>query len=115
YVQTSEQREIARQNREAYTTYPQLNPQGGQFDSRFAQQTRAIALDSMVNPQDYGGRPLGVKEAADFIAQVGTAGLQRAATQAIAPPSVNEENQVLKEQAAASVQSTPQQVATNVD
>lgn len=117
YVQTSERRELDRQTREAFGVYPQLNPQGEGFDARFSQQTRAIVYDSLINPQDYGGRGLGFREAADFIAQAGTAGQQqRAATNSAVPtPSVNEANQVQKEQAAASAQSTPQQVSQSVD
>jgi len=117
YVQTAQQREIDRDLRQAFTKYPQLNPQGGQLDKSFAQQTRAIALDSMMNPNDYGGRTLSYSEAADFIAQAGTAGQQRAATQAIPTPSVNEANQVQKEQAAAQAQSSSRQaeVAQSVE
>lgn len=115
YVQTAQQREIDRDLREAFTKYPQLNPQGGQLDRNFAQQSRAIALDSMMNPNDYGGKVLSYREAADYIANSGTAGQQRAATSAVPTPTVNEANQVQKEQAAASAQSTPQQVASSVD
>ncbi len=66
-AQTTEQREIERQNRETFVTYPELNPDAkDKFDSKFATQTRAVIYDSLINPQDYGGRPLGFKEAADF-------------------------------------------------
>lgn len=114
-AQQSERREIDRQTREAFTVYPQLNQQAGNYDARFAQQTRAIVYDSLINPQDYGGRPLGFKEAADFIAAAGTAGPQRAVATAAITPQVNEANQVQKEQAAAAPQATPQQVSANVD
>lgn len=114
YVQTAEQREIARQETEAFSKYPQLNPRGGQFDQRLSQQTRAIIYDSMINPHEYGGRPLSFKEAADF---VGTGSVQttQPAPQAVPTPAVNEANQVQKEQAAAQVPSVPQQVTQNVD
>jgi len=116
-AQQSEKREIDRQFREAYNTYPQLDPQGGQYDGRFLSQSRAIVYDSLINPQDYGGRSLGLKEAADFIAQAGTAGTQqRAATnQQVQTPTVNEANQAQKEQASAQAQSTPGAVAQNID
>ena len=114
YVQTAEQREVARQEREAFSAFPQLNPSGGQFDPRFSQQTRAIVYDSMINPQDYGGRPLGFKDAADYV-NSSMGGTMRPATPAIPTPSVNEQNQVQKEQAAASVQSTPVQVTQGLD
>lgn len=115
YVQTAQQQEIARQEREAFSAYPNLNPRGGLFDPRFSQQTRAIVYDSMINPQDYGGRPLGFKDAADFVAE-NTGQPTAAPVQATIPtPQVNEANQVQKEQAAAAVQSIPQQVTSNVD
>lgn len=67
YVQTSEQREVDRQNREAFASYPELNPTGGRFNTLFSNQTRAAIYDSLVNPQDYGGKPLSFKDAADFV------------------------------------------------
>lgn len=67
YIQTAEQREIERQNRETYSSYPELNPQGASFDYGFAQQVRATLIDSMVNSTDYGGRALNFKEAADLV------------------------------------------------
>lgn len=114
YVQTAEQRERARQDREAFTAYPNLNPQGGKFDPLFAQQTRAIVYDSLINPQDYGGRPLGFKDAADFV--VKSTGRAPSPTQAtVQPPTVNTQNQVQKEQAAASVQNQPRAEMQAVD
>lgn len=110
YVQTAEQREIERQEREAFASYPQLNPKGQSFDPKLSQQTRAIVYDSMINPQDYGGRPLGFREAADFV----TGGTQPSAP-AIPTPQVNAANQVQKEQAAAVVPNVPQQVTQNLD
>jgi hypothetical protein len=114
YVQAAQQNEVARQEREAFSAYPSLNPRGGQFDPRFSQQTRAIVYDSMINPQDYGGRPLGFKEAADFV-QESTGGAKAAPQATIPTPTVNEANQVQKEQAAASAPSVPQQATANVD
>jgi hypothetical protein len=110
YVQTAEQREVARQESEAFGAYPQLNPRGGSFDARLSQQTRAIIYDSMINPQDYPGqRPLTFKEAADFVS--GNRGQQ---TQASVPtPTVNAENALLKQQAATTVPSVPQQAFTS--
>src|SRR5258708_7860789 len=67
YIQTAEQREIDRQNREAWSAYPELNSGSATFDPRFNQLARAAIYDSMINPSDYGGRPLSYKEAADFI------------------------------------------------
>ena len=67
YIQTSEQREIDRQNEEAFDSYPELNPTGENHDVRFHNQTRALIYDSLINPQDYGGKPLSFKKAADFV------------------------------------------------
>ena len=66
YIQTSEQREIDRQNEEAFKAYPELNPSGSEFNTKFHNQTRALIYDSLINPQDYGGRPLSFRKAADF-------------------------------------------------
>lgn len=67
YAQQAEQREIERQNREAFGAYPELNPSNPNFDTRFSNQTRAILYDSMINSHDYGGRPLSFREAAEFV------------------------------------------------
>jgi hypothetical protein len=117
YVQTAEQREIERQEREAFAVYPELNPRSGQFDQRLSQQTRAIIYDSMINPHEYGGRPLSFKDAADFVSN--GSGRAQAPAQppvtAVPTPAVHAENQVQKEQAAVSVPHVPQQVTQNVD
>jgi hypothetical protein len=54
------------QEKEAYTTYPGLNPRAKNFDKGLYQRTRAILLDSMINQADYGNRELTLKEAADL-------------------------------------------------
>lgn len=67
YIKTTEEREIERQNQEAYNAYPELNPQAGdKFDKRFHQQVRGMLYDSFLNPAEYGGRPVTFKEAADL-------------------------------------------------
>lgn len=53
------------QEKEAYATYPQLKPETKGFDKELYRQTRAMLLDSMINPQDYEGEALTMKEAAD--------------------------------------------------
>lgn len=67
YVKSSEEREIERQNQEAFTAYPELEPGKEKFDATFHKQVRGILADSMFNPDDYSGRPLSFKEAADFV------------------------------------------------
>lgn len=68
YIKTTEQKEIERQNKEAFAAYPELNPNAKEtFDEAFHKQVRGLIFDSMYNPDDYGGRPLGFKEAADVV------------------------------------------------
>jgi hypothetical protein len=68
YTQVAEQREIERQNREAFTVYPELDPNKTEkFDKIFSNNTRALIYDSLINPQDYGGKSLDFKEAADRV------------------------------------------------
>ena len=67
YIQQQQQREEQRQTEEAYKAYPELNPKHDKYDVDLTKKTRAFLLDSMVNPQDYNGRPLTFKEAADVV------------------------------------------------
>lgn len=67
YVKSAEEREIERQNKEAFAQYPELEPGAKNFDGSFHKQVRGILADSMFNPDEYGGRPLSFKEAADFV------------------------------------------------
>jgi hypothetical protein len=54
------------QEKEAYADYPELNPNAKGFDKELFRKTRAVLLDSMMNPADYGNRELSLKEAADL-------------------------------------------------
>src|SRR3990167_6089343 len=56
--QTVQQYIETQQELEAYTSHPDLNPKAEQFDLELHKSTRAILLDSMFNPGDYGGRTL---------------------------------------------------------
>lgn len=67
YIQASEDREIDRQNEVAFKAYPELNPTSETHNKKFHNQTRALIYDSLINPQDYGGKPLSFKAAADFV------------------------------------------------
>jgi len=49
-----------------YAVYPELNPQAETHSREFHVETRRIMLDSMVNPEDYGGNQLSFKQAADL-------------------------------------------------
>ena len=66
YIQQQQHREEQKQTEEAYKAYPELNPNTEKYDAELTKRTRAFLLDSMVNPQDYSGRALTFKEAADF-------------------------------------------------
>ena len=54
------------QEREAYQDYPELDPNAENHDKTLFRKTRAVLLDSMMNPQDYDGRQVTLKEAADI-------------------------------------------------
>lgn len=67
YIQSSEQREIDKQNKEAFATYPELNPASPSFDPEFSDFTRAVIYDSLINSYRYGGKGLSFKEGADLV------------------------------------------------
>ena len=66
------------QTKEAYTSYPELNPSHDSFNASLHRKTRAVLMDSMINPQDYSGKPLSFKEAADIAKGVTPEVLQKA-------------------------------------
>ncbi len=88
-LKTIQQKEAERQEQEAYATYPELNPNSEKVNKEFFRKTRAVLMDSIINPQDYGGKPLTLKQAADFVkkpeqaaaAQGEQAGVQKALSQ----------------------------------
>lgn len=72
YIQDANRRELEKQEQEAYQSYPELNPGSAtatntQFNPSFNKQVRGVLFDSMMNVEEYGGRPLSFKEAADFV------------------------------------------------
>lgn len=100
YVKTNEDREIERQNKEAFTAYPELEPGNKTFDVTFHKQVRGILADSMFNPDDYQGRPLSFKEAADFV----RAQYPKQAAQQTAPATAEIEQQTAAKSQAAQAQ-----------
>ena len=54
------------QSKEALEAHPDLDPKSKDHNKSFYKATRAILLDSIINPQDYSGRQLSYKEAADL-------------------------------------------------
>lgn len=108
YIQASEQRETDRQNKEAFVSYPELNPQSDKFSFGFHQQVRGILYDSMINSHEYGGKPLSFKDAADFVRT------QSPATIPVSVPAVpavtpeqEKAQQALKEQGSLSATGQP--------
>lgn len=67
YVTATQKQEVDRQEKETYTSYPELNPQSANFDSTFNKLVRATLTDSFYAQEDYGGRALSFKEAADAV------------------------------------------------
>lgn len=67
YIQTNEQREIERQNKEAFASHPELDPKNPNFDAQFSDFTRAVIYDSLINEYRYGGKPLSFRDAADLV------------------------------------------------
>ena len=123
-AKTAQDREIDRQNKEAFTTYPELEPGNDKFNPGFHQIVRGVLYDSMVNlEKNYGGRALTFKEAADFVraqmnpgqtvtaaqaAQVQAAASEAAANTATAEKDkASEASRDAKQQVSAQVQSQP--------
>lgn len=83
------------ENRATYAVYPELDPQGPTFNKDLHRRTRSFILDSMLNPDDYGGKQLSFKEAADLAKGVDTkaitAAKQAGAQQAIEQLSPKEQ------------------------
>lgn len=81
-VQTLEQQQKQfireQENREAFTAYPELDPNGKSFDKKLHVETRRVLIDSMLNPDDYDGKQLSFKEAADLVKGGSTKYLEQA-------------------------------------
>lgn len=106
FYQTYEDREIERQNKEAFTSYPELNPRGEKFDQVLHKQVRALITDSMMNPADYGGRALEFKEAADLVRSLYPKAEAKPQPETTTQDTQNSIQEKL--QATADLQSTPQ-------
>src|SRR5258708_1208262 len=70
-IQSNEQQRVRDKDEvqlsEAHAVYPQLNPKAKDFDKDLYTKARSLMTDSMVYPNDYGGKILTYKEAADRI------------------------------------------------
>lgn len=104
------------ENRMAYDAHPDLNPNDKkQFDQKLHQQARAIILDSMINPQDYEGKQLSLKEAGDYLKGKSQSAVEEAKKQGAVEAI---EQLTPKEQAALEATGTPagrSDVATNLE
>jgi hypothetical protein len=114
YIKTTEEREIEKQNREAWSAHPELDPNNKDgFDNTLYKQVRGVLYDSMLNAADYGGRPLTYKEAADFVK--GTTGNPTTSLKSAPEAQPNNSGAALKEASAAQVSSQHQQRAPQTD
>ena len=53
--------------REAYAAHPEANPNAKEFDPELKKRASAILLHSMVNPNEYSGKQLSLKESYDYL------------------------------------------------
>ena len=72
-LQASKQSAQAAEEREAFATHPELDRNDDSFDNELHVKTRRILTDAMLNPNDYGGRQLSFKQAADIAKGLGGA------------------------------------------
>ena len=111
YIAETQDKEVARQNEEAFKAYPELDPNGKKFDVNFTKHVRGILQDSMWNVNDYGGRPLSFKAAADFVKgslkSSDVAPAAPTAEEAAAAKKAADEAQTAKDQASANPAAQP--------
>lgn len=67
-----------KQEQDAYSVYPELNPKSENFDSELYKATRGVLLDSMLRPNEYKGKPLSLREAAQKVKSFGKTELEEA-------------------------------------
>lgn len=103
YVKSTESREIERQEKETFAAYPELDPRNAGFDPSFNRLVRATLTDSFYAQEDYGGRALSFKEAADIVKSQYPGLSKKKETQPTA------EEQKAAEEAAAAAQSVKEQ------
>lgn len=118
YIEQQRKEEENRQTNEAYRAHPELNPANAdKYNPDFIVRTRRILVDSVMSPQDYGGRPYTFKEAADIARQelnMPTAAAP-VATSATQQQAVNTQVLENKEQAALAAQGSSSQAQPPID
>lgn len=66
--QARAQEVLAREASVAYEAHPDLDPNATKtFNKELSKKARALILDSMLNPEDYNGKSLTLKEAGDYL------------------------------------------------
>ncbi len=53
--------------KDAYATYPESNPEAKDYDQKKANLAAGVILQSMLRPQDFGGKQFSLKEAYDYL------------------------------------------------
>lgn len=89
------------QKRETFSVHPELDPSSKSFNKDLHVATRRILMDSMVNPDDYGGKQLSFKEAADL-----AKGLPKTVVEQVKKEAVSEALEQLTPKEQASLEAT---------
>ena len=111
YIKQQQYMEEQKQTEEAYKNFPQLNPSvPDKFDTELSKRTRTLLLDSMMNPVDYGGRPLSFREAAELangdLSKIRPMKQTSQAPEQASAKTQQQEDSVAKEQAGLAAQGT---------
>ena len=114
YIQTNEQREIEKQNKEAFAVHPELDPKGQVFDQQLSDFTRAVIYDSLINEQRYGGKPLSFKEAGDLVKSRMGVKVAPVVPVAVAEDAVAKAAQEAKDQGSLAAANVPQNNAVDI-
>lgn len=107
--------QLDQEERETYSVHPDLDPTTTKFNKTFHKQTRAILYDAMTHPEDYGGRQLSFKEAADLAKAINPKIVEKAKEEGAKQAM---ENLTTKEQASLEATGNPSrrtEVATDLD
>jgi hypothetical protein len=58
---------MEQETKEAYQAYPEADPSSNEFDPKLKNLAAGVILQSMLNPQDFGGKQFSLKEAYDYL------------------------------------------------
>ncbi len=65
YLEDQKKQNQAREDQEAFTAHPELDPKNDKFNKDLRDVTASIMLQSMVHPEEFGNKQLTHKEAGD--------------------------------------------------